>query len=276
MPETGPLRAREAIHTRRQTRPTNLGDRVQVKGGQGLTSILKAQMGAESEMASFCVTCEGIVVPSGLIGTADYRPMVRVVWGNGGTTIQTDLDVTYRRSVPFATSVLYAKAWIAALPYPGANVPIGPGLVDGPNTKPGQPPPGVTVDQFNTVTARFSAFFATGQQLDDEPNLWLTQLDLSQGIFVVGSCRTIASRAWATNLGGEGPVYLLFFDSATAPVNGMVPFDGVPLPLNTPVNVAWDDTRGWEQGCAWGLSTTPYAYTEANGSAAFHTLNIRL
>jgi hypothetical protein len=269
------LRAREAIHTRRQTRPTNLGDRTDVTGGQGLVSILKAQMGADSEMASLCVSAS-LDVPEELLTTADYRPMVRVVWGNGGTTLQTDIDVTYRRSVPFATSILYAKAWICALPYPGANVPIGPRLVDGPSTKPGQPPPGVTTDEFNEVTAEFSAFFATGQQLDDEPNLWLTQMDVPQGIFIVGSCRSLQSRAWATNLGGEGPVYLLFFDSATAPVNGMIPFDGVPLPVNTPVEPSWGDSRGWEQGLAWGLSTTPYVYTEANGSAAFHTINIRL
>jgi hypothetical protein len=270
-----PLRAREAIHTRRQTRPANLGDRTSVQGGQGLVSILKAQMGAESEMASLCVT-SALQVPSGLLGTADYRPMVRVVWGNGGTTIQTDFDVTYRRSVPFATSILYAKAWICALPFPGTNIPVGPGLLDGPSTKPGTPPPGVTVAQFNTVQAEFSAFFATGQQLDDEPNFWLTQNNTNQGQFVVGACRVLQSRFYATNLAGAAPAYLQFFDTAAAPVNGDVAFDAVPIAVNTPAEEVWSDSRGFLQGFAWGISSTPYAYTEVNAAAAFHTVNIRM
>lgn len=272
------MKTREAIPSRHQLRPTNLGQITDVNGREGLRAMFMQKMGDESAMVSLAARCERIVVPPALLGTADYRPMIRVTWGNGQTTMDADFDVTYRRAVPFATGILNVRAWICALPFPNANTPVGPGLLDGPSTRPGTPPPGVTPAQFATVTARITSFCAAGQQLDEDPTFWLTQLGTDSGQFVVGQSRPLQARFFAASFGGvpPGQAYMLFFDQATLPVPGDIPLDGTPISLNARQDLAWGSTRTFVTGCAWAISATPFQYTAVPGALALVTLNIRM
>ena len=247
-------------------RSVNFGDVVTIAGNE-IKQLCRVSL-EHASMMTLVVSCDAIEVPAQLMTAFSYRPMVRVSWGNGNMSLQADYDVTVRRSVPLPASYIDVQVWICPLPYPGANVPIGPPLLDGPSTRP------TTADA--TVTAKFSGYIADGQALDEFPSIWLTQFDTNAAQFVIGQVRPLSIASWlyATSEGSP-TIYLLIFDKATLPVNGDLPVNGTPLPMNVRVNIPMGTTEPLVYGLAWALSTTADRLTLAVGAQAFVLAEIR-
>ena len=112
-------------------RSVNFGDVVTIAGNE-IKQLCRVSL-EHASMMTLVVSCDAIEVPAQLMTAFSYRPMVRVSWGNGNMSLQADYDVTVRRSVPLPASYIDVQVWICPLPYPGANVPIGPPLLDGPS-----------------------------------------------------------------------------------------------------------------------------------------------
>lgn len=260
------MKSRRSVPLGEIMRPVNLGDVGTVVGGQ-FKGLLRYRSD-ESRMISLLLQPEDFIVPAQLVGSADFRPIARVEWGSGGSTVITDIDMTQRRSVPFAAEYLDVGIWIAALPSPGTNVPIGPGML-GSLGPPGRADPG--------IMARVRASIAEGQQLDEFPGIWLTQFDANAGQFVIGQCRPLQLRTWAyANGEGSPQIYLLCFDKDSIPVNGDTPFDGTPLPLNIRQEITWPVcSRPFVHGFTWALSSTSDVLTLIPGALAFVTTEFR-
>src|SRR5580704_6058849 len=105
---------RTAVPTTRRERATNYGTSDDVVGGgrANLPEISKI----EADALSIYVECTKLFVPVALLGTADFRPMVSLDWGHGGSTVSSDFDVTFRQRIPIVASTASLFGWIAALP----------------------------------------------------------------------------------------------------------------------------------------------------------------
>jgi hypothetical protein len=244
---------REVIpHTRRE-RVSNYGDSAEVHGSEKKPLItLRKQQG---DALLLTVQCETFSIPKASLGTADFRPMVHVTWGHGGTTAETnegssaqtnlDLDVTYRQRFPVAASTLDVECFIAAFPKPSGGSPV-------------KVP--------DTAVAKFRGFVSEGVDgLRLFASRWVTQLNASTGVFARGQSRLASVRAFNPATAGS-PVFFLLFDQDTAPTGGEVPFDGAPLPLTNPttgglVPIPMGETRAFTRGIAWGVSSTPFSFT---------------
>ena len=90
--------------------------------------------------------------------------------------------------------------------------------------------------------------------------------------------RATAARGRARVQPGANVEYFQLFDLDAPPVNGDIPDDGAPVP---PVNavtgglvpVPMGETRGFVNGIAWGMSSTPFVFT-ATGTHVFVSAEI--
>src|SRR5215472_12965597 len=150
---------REVItHTRRQ-RVTNYGDAQAVQGAGRATLFTMHKEHADPLLLT--VVCEELVIPPAAIGTGDFRPMVHIDWGHGASSVQTDVEVTFRQRFPVVASTMDVQGFIGAFALPG------------------QPPPSVPPD----ATARFRAFVGEGLDgLRPFATRHVTQLGTSAGL----------------------------------------------------------------------------------------------
>lgn len=257
--------ARTVPGTRRE-RAVNLGSVQRCADGSVPQTLFDWQADDDdAEPMTLYVACDEFVIPGADIGTADFRPMVHVEWGNGGATNAADLEVTYRQRMPFTCSSLQVQAFIASLPlaqpdgtFLQAPVPVG-------------------------ARAKFSAFIASGSDaLPLYATRWVTQLNLALGVLTIGQARLSTLRAFATSTGeGSAAGFFQLFDQGVAPVNGDVPIDVFPIQVQP---VAADQasgtlalplgqTRAFVHGIAWGVSSTPYVFT-ALDDACFVTAEL--
>ena len=227
MSRRGDMKLDTEVPTTRRERAVNWGDSADVAGGEKATVFTMSSQQADS--VTLIVEAE-LDVPEDLQGTADFRPILRVSWGQGGSSAQSDFDATYRQRIPMATATAEVSCWIAALPLPNVSTPIPGGArqIIGNERGPFIAPA--------TVTAHFRAFAAQGTDgVGLFPTFWFTQLALSAGQYAVGSVRLASFRAFNPALGegdgGANPlVYLLLFDEPTLPAPGDVPKESMFLP----------------------------------------------
>jgi len=234
---------REVItHTRRQ-RVTNYGDAQAVQGAGRATLFTMHKEHADPLLLT--VVCEELVIPPAAIGTGDFRPMVHIDWGHGASSVETDVDVTFRQRFPVVASTMDVQGFIGAFPFPGqaAAPPVPP-----------------------ESSARFRAFVGEGLDgLHLFATRHATQMNQATGVLAKGQARLAGVRVFNPAVAGV-PEFLLLFDQDATPVAGDVPFDGAPVP---PTNAAFGgltpipmgETRGFVRGIAWGMSSTPFVFT---------------
>ena len=229
----------------------------------GSTPVGLVDWAADDSMASamtLYVQVEEFTIPASALGTADFRPMVHVEWGNGAATNQTDLECTYRQRLPFVCSTLIAQGFIASFPlalsdgtFATADVPVG-------------------------ARAKFRAFIAIDP--DAVPlfaTRWVTQLNLVAGVIEIGQARLATLRAFCDATASKTAGFFLLFDKSTAPVANDVPVDGFPFQpqpalsdtASGAIALALGQTRAFVNGIAWGISSTPFKYTPIVAARAF-------
>lgn len=276
----GDMKLSTEVPTTRRERATNWGDSQTVAGGA------RAALFTMSSQQSDSVTLyaqAALSVPVDLVGTADFRPIVRVSWGQGGSSVQSDFDCTYRQRIPLASAIAEVSCWIAALPLP--------------MTSPAQPIPGGNQLLGNergpfaapaAVTCDFRCFAAQGHDsVDLFPTIWLSQTDLDFGVYASGPVRLASFRAYnpgpgEVNGSAAALVYLLLFDEPTAPAPGDVAVESMFLPYTTSstnvpslqsnlVAPSLGQTRAFGRGLSWGVSTDPFVYAAPNPAVAVFT-----
>src|SRR5437868_5779771 len=105
--------AREILPGHRRERVVNYGDAATV-GGNGKKALF--HWNAEQATAvAVTVWCEAFDVPSGAVGSGDFRPFVHVKWGHGATDMEFDFDATYRQRIPLVASTVAVECFIASL-----------------------------------------------------------------------------------------------------------------------------------------------------------------
>ena len=222
-------------HTRRE-RVANFGDAQDVVGPGKVT--LFDQTGETGDQRLLTVACEVLFIPPDYPG--DFRPYVFISWGHGASSVATHVDVTWRQRFPFVGSTLKVQAYIASFPLPGA-----------PTSTPAAVPSG--------ALAKFRAFFSEGiDALPLVPARWVSQLGVSSGVFVPRMCRAKTARVCGILAAAS---YFQLFDLAAAPGAGAVPFDVVAVDTNGNGRIDLSQTRGFVNGMAWGMSSTPFAFT---------------
>jgi hypothetical protein len=248
--------------------PTTVADRAVNRGavevaadGSVPVTLFKWQVDdADAAAMTLYVQCDELVIPPAAIGTADFRPMVHVEWGNGGATNRTDLEVTYRQRQPFVCASFIATAFIASFPlaqsdgtFATAPVPVG-------------------------ASAKFYAFIA--QDPDAVPlfaTRWITQMATDRGLLIEGQTRLATFRAFSDAASAAGGGFFLLFDSAVAPAPGDTPIDAFPAEAQpavgaTPsgaIGLFLGQTRAFVHGVAWAFSSTPFTFTAIAGAKAF-------
>ena len=260
--------------TRRQ-KTTNFGDAVSLVGGQLLPVC--SYSAEQSGPASIYVECTDLAVPPALLGTADFRLVVNCDWGAGNASTSSTFDCTYRQRIPVVAGSIELSVWIAAFPYwnSGGRSPIGSfyaGLLGAAGTGPLATP--------RTVTAKCRVFIAEGVDATKQlPTAWLTQQNLASGIYVVGQGRLASFKFWAADPNGDAGrsnLYMQLFDLANVPAGGEVPFDSSPVvtgvsPAEQQKDLLQGQTRGFVQGFAWGLSTSPFVFAAVTGTQVAFT-----
>ena len=206
-------------------------------------SVIDTQQ-EEGRACMLTAECVGFSIPDGA-PAGDYRPYLLVKWGHGASSVAAEIDVTRRQRFPIAASSVSAEAFIKVFPFPGQST--APAVPDG-------------------AQAQIRAFVSEGVDgIRLFPTRWVTQLSQASGVIATGQQRLASLHAFQ---GGAGLVYLLLFDKAALPAGGDVPFDGMPLPAPAAavpglVDLPMGETRGFVNGIAWGISSTPFVYTAA-------------
>ena len=244
---------RRALRTTIRQRVTNYGD-AQLVRAQERQTIFTMQKDQGSPLL-VTVQCVEFSIPTADLGTADFRPMVRLSWGHGASSVDADFDCTYRQRIPVAASTAEVQAFIGVFPIPGGASPL-PVVPD-------------------AAFARFRGFVSEGtDDLPMAPTRWVTQINQSTGVLAEGQARLVALRAWSPAATPAHVPYFLLFDQPTAPVGGEIPVDGMPLVVAGPVGAATgtsgpipgllgpeSNTSSFTRGIAWGISSTPYVFT---------------
>jgi hypothetical protein len=234
---------REIVTHARRQRVTNYGDSQSVQGSARPTIFTMRKEQASSLLLT--VACEEFSIPPAAVGTGDFRPMVHIDWGHGASSTETEVDVTFRQRFPVVASEIEVEAFICSFPFPGHA------------TAPAVPP---------EAFAKFRAF--VGEGLDGLrlfATRHVTQINQSEGVLAEGQARLAAVRVFNPATAGAAEFFLLF-DQDSAPVAGDVPFDGAPVPLTNAVfggltAIPMLETRAFVHGIAWGMSSTPFAFT---------------
>lgn len=238
-------------HTRR-LRVANYGTTQNVVGSQ--VAPLFTWSAEQSDSVAVYVEVPDFVIPNAAIGTADFRPYVRVDWGHGGAFASTEFEVTKRQRIALVGSTVDIKAFIKALPLATAD-----GFVD--------------AEIPVTARATFRAFMGEGLDgLALFPTQWITQFPGNAGLLVDAHARLSELRGFVTG-GGDTLVYLLLFDQDTIPTGGETPVDALPLivpPASSGMPaLELGQTRAFVHGLAWAVSSTPFVNTLVTGANAF-------
>jgi hypothetical protein len=238
-------------HTRRE-RVANYGTTQRALGGAFVPLFMFSA--EQSDSLTVYVDTPAFSIPSGAIGTADFRPYVRVDWGHGGAFASAEYEVTKRQRISVVGSSIEIKCFIKALPLATAG---GFVLADVPAA----------------ASATFRAFM--GEGLDSYtffPTTWTTQFPGNAGLLVDRQARLCTLRAFATG-GADSLVYLLLFDQDTIPTGGEVPIDALPLVVPPGASgmpaLELGQMRAFVHGVAWAVSSTPFVNTLVTGAAAF-------
>jgi hypothetical protein len=244
---------RPIIPTTRRERVANYGDAQRVTGPNLAT--LFHWSAEQSWQIVLYVQCEEFVIPAPAIGTADFRPFVRISWGHGASSNETDVEVTYRQRIPLVCSTLHVQCFIASLPLAQSN--------------------GTTVEAPVPVgaAARFRGFMGEGVDgVPLFPTQWVTQMGTGAGQIRAGQTRLSSFRAFLP-VATASPRYLLLLDQNAPPANGQIPVDGFPLVVppnqSSPPGLPLGQTRGFVQGLAWAVSSTPFVVTLDPAAQAF-------
>ena len=227
MSRRGEMKLDTEVPTTRRERATNWGATEDVMGGERGTLFTMSSQ--QSDSVTIYVEAE-LDIPDELLGTADFRPILRVSWGQGGSSAQSDYDATYRQRIPLASALTEVSCWIAALPLPNVSTPIpgGPRQIIGAERGPFMAP--------KSVTCHFRAFVAQGcDGIGQLPTFWFTQLAMATGQYAVGSVRLASFRAHNPQSGESDEeaapkVWLLLFDEDTLPAPGDIPKESMFLP----------------------------------------------
>ena len=261
---------RSALPTTRRVRPQNFGDFFNVAGGQQV-AVCNPSNEQSGPMAIY-VECSQLIVPSGLLGTADFRLLITCDWGAGGASTVSTFDCTYRQRIPIVGGQVTLSAWIAAFPYFNARTPVGSFYVGGLGGANG------ALVAPATVQCKGRVFAAEGSDAVSKfPTFWMTQQGVAAGVYMKGQGRLATFKCWADVSGDDSEtVFLQLFDQATLPVNPNVPFDSTPLTIGGGVvpeqkRLVQGQTRGFVNGLAWALSTTPFVCTPTTGAEAAFT-----
>lgn len=229
-------------HTRRQ-RVMNYGDTLTLTGA-GPASIFEHTQ-EEGDQLTLTVECLAVFIPAGS-AAGDYRPYVKVTWGHGGTGAETWIEVTRRQRFSFVGSTCGVEAMILSVPLPNTPTAVP------------APVPGGAI-------AKFRAFVCEGiDGVPLYPTRWLTQLGVNLGVFSPRSARVASARLVA---GTPGEFFQLF-DRKVAPVNGDVPFDMCVVDATGAGSIELGQTRGFVEGLAWGMSSTPFVFTATGHNVA--------
>jgi hypothetical protein len=254
-----------AVHRSQRQRETNYGDAQRVDvDGVGTLFTMHNPDSSEATPLLVTVECVELFIPPAAVGTFDFRPFVRLSWGNGAGSVDGDFEATQRQRIPIVASSVDASCFIKALPLAGGT---------------GVGPPVVPVGAF----ARFRGFVAPGTDgAPLFPSQWVTQFNAATGVLAKGQSRLALLRAFAAAHAVTVVPYFLLFDQATAPVPGDIPVDGMPLTVAGPVGAALGvsgplpgilpqgQTRAYTRGIAWGISSTPFVFTaDPDGLVAF-------
>lgn len=235
---------RAVVPQGRRERIANYGDTETVVGGN--RKAIFSHRKEQGFQLLLTVQCTEFRLPPAAVGTGDFRPFVHVDWGHGASSASTDIDCTFRQRFPVAASEVEVQAFIASFPFPG------------------QPAAVAVPDQ---AVAKFRAFVSEG--IDGIPlfdTRWLTQLNVSSGVFAKGQAQLASARVFNPTAGAVQ--YFLLFDQPSAPIAGDVPFDGAPVTPNVLTPIPLGQTRKWVRGVAWGMSSTPFVFAPT-GTAVF-------
>jgi hypothetical protein len=244
--------------TRRQ-RKVNWGDAQTVQSGQPATLfMMNGEQGTSLVLTIECVT---LSIPDDDIGTADFRPYALVSFGNGGSDVFAEYDVTHRVVIPIVAASATVQVVIRSLPLPLANGTFAEAPVPA------------------AATASFRGFASQGTDGQSPyPTRWVPQMGANQGAITDTQARLTYLHAFAVPTGeATGLRYLQLFDTAITPLeNGAIPVHVFPVNVPSPaptdpiaVGAQFGETRGFVNGLAWALSTTPYVLTLDAGSTAF-------
>jgi hypothetical protein len=252
-----------AVHRSQRQRETNWGDAQRVNVAEvGTLFTMHNPDSSDATPLLVTVQCVELFIPPAAVGTFDFRPMVRLSWGNGAGSVDGDFDCTQRQRIPIVASSVDVSCFIGAFVLPGV----------GGN-------PAVPAGAF----ARFRAFVAPGTDgAPLFPTQWQTQFNVSTGVLAKGQSRLASLRAFAQDHVVTVVPYFLLFDKATAPVAGDKPVDGMPLTVAGPTGAALGvsgpmpgilpqgQTRAYVNGIAWGISTSPFVFAaDPDGLVAF-------
>jgi hypothetical protein len=238
-------------HTRR-LRVANYGTTQDVVGSQ--VAPLFQWSAEQSDSVAVYVQVPEFDIPEAAIGTADFRPYVRLDWGHGGAFATTEFEVTRRQRIALVGSTVDLKCFIKALPLATAD---------------GYVKAAVPVD----ARATFRAFMGEGLDgLSLYPTQWITQFPGNAGLIVDHDARLSELRGFVTG-GGATLVYLLLFDQDTVPTGGETPVEALPLIVPPGASgmpaLELGQTRAFVHGLAWAVSSTPFVLTLVTGANAF-------
>ena len=250
---------RDIVPGTRRERKVNWGD------AQSVTSDQRAplfSMQAE-QGTSLVLTIEAVAfsIPEDALGTGDFRPYVHVAYGNGGIDVEAEYDVTHRCVIPIVAASATVSVFIKSLPLPQPNGEFLEAPVPA------------------AATAQFRGFASQGTDGQSPfPTRWVPQMGLNQGQIAEGQARLTHLHAFGVPSGeATGLRYLQLFDAIGPLVNGDIPVHVFPLTVPAPSpadpissgGAFFGQTRGFVEGLAWALSTTPFVLTLDLESTAF-------
>jgi hypothetical protein len=263
--------------TRRQA-TVNLGNRAQALGPQSTPALVDYDEEQATDLI-LTVWIEQLIIPPEVASEGDIRPYVRVEWGHGATAIEQEFEVTRRQRIPVPGSTVRCVGFLKSMPLAqpdGTELAIDPVPL--------------------TCSATFNAFVSEHTDaLPLVPTYWLQQMGVGQGNLIgplglVPAAVQIGQQARLVTLHGfvtlnsdvttVALVYLMLFDEPTVPAAGDLPVDVIPLIATGPTvddeptiqEVPPDRYRftlAFTKGVAWGVSSTPFAFTPVAIAEAF-------
>jgi hypothetical protein len=223
----------------KRERAVNFGDRARVVGGN---RVPLGQIAREDVCEGHTIFAQAKLIA---LGPAPIPftvvPRLAIEWGNGGSSVGgEEYDCIYRLRVPVVASTISITGF----------------LID---TATGQPPAS------SSIAADFSGFIAPG--IDTSrlfPSTWIGADKVAGALLAVGQQRLCSLRGFVVSAGAPPP----------APMFIQVADQGVPLagPGSQVVDEAVTDasgafafalgeTRGFMQGIAVAISSTPFVFT---------------
>lgn len=226
------MRAADPLQHRRD-REVNFGDRTKLIGSerQTLASMSVAESAPYTVYASARVTAPASLLPF-------IVPMVTLEWGHGGASVVAEYPIVRRLRVPLAASMIQLEGR----------------LVD---TRTGLAPP-------STAVAEISAFIARGTDGETLHNARPIVQTGDRGELAEGPQHVLAIRGYHA---GSANLWVMLFDVATVPGNGLEPHFATPAPASPATFVCEPKSpRPFLVGVWWAASSTPLTLTHAAGA----------